>query len=85
MTDSRKGEPISVLFRPFGGGGGGGGFSLARLSQGGESVWSTATAHIRLVPTPTPTGVGDKYLRTTEFTLLRDNCSMCSVSEASFT
>ena len=31
------------------GGGGGGGFSLARLSQGGESVWSTATAHISRV------------------------------------
>ena len=32
-------------------------------------VWSTA--HIGLVLTPTPTGVGDKYMRTAAFIVCR--------------
>ena len=33
------------------------------------------TAHIRLVPTPTPTGVDDKKVGTTEFRLFSNNGS----------
>ena len=39
--------------------------SRGQTLDGKVRVWSTA--HIGLVLTPTPTGVGDKYMRTTAF------------------
>ena len=45
-------------------------------------VWYTAP--IRLVLTPTATGVSDKQVRTTQFTSPWDDCSVSSKSAASF-
>ena len=53
----------------MGGGGGGGVVSRGQTLDGKVRVWSTA--HIGLVLTPTPVGVGDKYVRTTAFTTCR--------------
>ena len=43
--------------------------SRGQTLDGKVRVWSTA--HIGLVLTPTPVGVGDKYVRTTAFTTHR--------------
>ena len=43
--------------------------SRGQTLDGKVRVWSTA--HIGLVLTPTPVGMGDKYVRTTAFTTPR--------------